>query len=109
MSELKQLQEQVLKFRDERDWAQFHNSKDLAMNLSIEAGELMELFLWKTAAEADVSKISDELDDVLMSVLLIAKNHEIDLAKALVDKLERTAKKYPVERSRGKNQKYTEL
>jgi NTP pyrophosphatase (non-canonical NTP hydrolase) len=109
MSDIKELQRKVLEFRDARDWAQFHNSKDLAMNLTIEAGELMELFLWKTPDQANVEKVSDELADVLMSVLLIAKNHEIDLAKALETKLERTAKKYPVEQSRGKNQKYTEL
>ena len=109
MSEIKDLQNKVVAFRDERDWGQFHNSKDLAMNLSVEAAELLELFLWKSPQEADLGKIREELADVFMSLLLIANNHQIDLYTALISKLEETAKKYPVELSRGKNQKYTDL
>jgi NTP pyrophosphatase (non-canonical NTP hydrolase) len=108
MNELLDLQRRVIEFRDARNWAQYHNPKDLAVCLSIEAGELLELFLWKKAEEANSARVREELADVLSSVLLIAKLYDIDLYQAVVDKLEQNGEKYPVEKSWGSNKKYNE-
>jgi NTP pyrophosphatase (non-canonical NTP hydrolase) len=108
MSDIKALQDKIIEFRDARNWAQYHNSKDLALCLSIEAGELLELFLWKTPTEADPAKLRAELADVFYSVLLLAKENDIDLKQALLDKLAENGKKYPVETSWGSNKKYTD-
>lgn len=72
MATIEELTETIVKFRDERDWAQFHNAKDLSLALSIEAAELNQLFLWKSPEEANVEKIKEELADVLNYALLIA-------------------------------------
>jgi NTP pyrophosphatase (non-canonical NTP hydrolase) len=108
MSDIKELQEKILKFRDARNWAQYHNSKDLALCLSIEASELLELFLWKDSSQADPHKLRAELADVFYSVLLLAKENDIDLKQALIDKLAENEKKYPVETSWGSNKKYSD-
>jgi len=109
MSDIKDLERRVLAFRDERAWAQFHTPKDLAMSLSIEAAELLELFLWKKPEEpVDHERIREELADVLFSALLLASHYQIDVHKAVVDKLAKTAEKYPVDKSYGSNKKYTE-
>jgi NTP pyrophosphatase (non-canonical NTP hydrolase) len=102
-------------FRDERDWKQFHHPKDLAMALSIEAAEVLELFRFQSPQEIDQkmpqlrSKLGEELADCLFFVLLMARDCQIDLAEAVRLKLEQNARKYPVELSRGRNLKYTEL
>jgi NTP pyrophosphatase (non-canonical NTP hydrolase) len=112
---LKELTARVLHHRDERDWAQFHTPKELAVSLVVEATELLSLMQWKTGeqlrqAVADKhEKIIDELADVLHSTLLLAADLKIDLAAALEQKLVKDAKKYPVEKSKGKNLKYDEL
>jgi NTP pyrophosphatase (non-canonical NTP hydrolase) len=108
MSEIRDLQERILRFRDERNWAQFHTPKDVAMCLSVEAAELLEVFLWKAPDEADPERVREELADVLYSALLLAAHYEIDVHKAVVDKLAKNAEKYPVETSWGSNKKYTE-
>src|SRR5262245_4196129 len=107
MSDIQDLQRRILHFRDERNWAQFHTPKDVAMCLSIEAAELLELFLWKKPDETpELERVREELADVLYSALLLASQFEIDVHKAVVDKLEKNALKYPVADSWGKNHKY---
>jgi NTP pyrophosphatase (non-canonical NTP hydrolase) len=112
---LKQLTDAALAFRDERDWKQFHNPKDLAIALSLEAAEVLELMQWKAGQElADhIEKkkgdLADELSDVLHAVLLLAADHDIDLGDAFLKKLEKNRKKYPVHKAHGQAKKYTEL
>jgi NTP pyrophosphatase (non-canonical NTP hydrolase) len=109
------LTERVLRHRDERHWGQFHTPKELAVSLCVEAAELLSLMQWKTGEElqqalaARREKVTDELADVLHSLLLLASDLKIDLGTALREKLAKDAAKYPVEKARGKNLKYTEL
>ena|SRR5215203_6871899 len=109
MSEIKEITDALIKFRNERDWQQFHNSKDLAVAISIEAGELLELFLWKNSDEADKDKIKNELADIFAFAFFLANNYRFDVKQIVLDKLEESGKKYPVEKSRGIAKKYTEL
>ena len=115
MSELKTLAKMVVAFRDERDWKQFHNPKDLALSLVLESAELLEVFQWKDAAATQLTAstrkaaLSDELADVFYYVLLMAHELEIDLPQALVSKLGKNADKYPADKAKGSNKKYTEL
>ena len=109
--------ELLRKFRDDRDWKQFHNPKDLAAAIAIEAGELQEHFLWKTREEvaADLSvagrrqAVVDELADVLICSLLLADCLGVDIDEAVKAKTAANAKKYPVSKARGTARKYTEL
>lgn len=113
--DLKTLTDKVIAFRDERDWKQFHNPKDMALSLVLEATELLEIFQWKQGDEiaAAVAErkgdIADELVDVLSWVLLMAHDLGIDLPRALDDKMVRNARKYPAQKARGTSRKYTEL
>ncbi len=109
MSELKELIKKIVQFRNERDWEKFHNSKDLSLALSIEAAELNELFLWKNANDVDESKLSEELADIFIYALLISEKHNLDVREIILSKLEINDKKYPIEKSRGKSEKYNEL
>ena len=112
---IQQLTERVLRHRDERHWAQFHTPKELAISLCVESAELLSLMQWKTEEELDRvlaekrDKIQDELADVLHSVLLLSSDLRIDLGEALERKLAKDAKKYPVDKARGRNTKYDEL
>ena len=112
---LTDLTARVLRHRDERDWAQFHTPKELAVSLAVEAGELLSLMQWKTGDDLREAlakrheQVRDELADVLHSVLLLASDLNVDLADALERKLAKDAKKYPVEKSRGRADKYTDL
>jgi len=108
-SEIKILTQSILKFRDDRNWAQYHNLKDLAVCLNVEAGELLELFLWKDSAEVNKEKLAEELADVFYSTLLLAHESGVDLNKALHDKLLKNELKYPVEKSFGRKEKYDEI
>ncbi len=108
-TEINQLTKAVLKFRDDRNWKQYHNLKDLALCLNVEAGELLELFLWKGADEVNKDKLRDELADVFYSTLLLAHESGVDLSEALFDKLRKNALKYPVEKAFGKREKYDDL
>jgi NTP pyrophosphatase (non-canonical NTP hydrolase) len=114
MSTLDELINHIRSFRDERDWAQFHNPKDLATALAIEAAELQELFLWKNGKEIDdviIDKkehLSEELADVAWFLLLLSHELHIDLAKAVEMKLEKNMAKYPASRVRGSSRKYNE-
>lgn len=109
MAELDQLTQSILKFRDARDWAQFHNPKDLAAALSIEAGELLEAYLWKSPKDADPAKVKEELADVLMYALLLAHEAKIDPAEAIKAKLAANEVKYPVDKSKGRSTKHDQL
>ena len=107
----------VARFRDDRDWAQFHKPKDLAAAIAIEAGELQERFLWKTdaAVERDLADparkagVAEEIADVVMFAMLLSDRLGVDLADAIAAKLAANAKKYPVKLARGSARKYTEL
>lgn len=109
MSDIKEITQALLKFRDERDWAQFHNAKDLALALNIEAAELLEAFLWKASEQADIDKVREELADVIAFALLLAEKYDLDVKQIVLQKIEQNALKYPVEKSRGRAKKYTEL
>jgi NTP pyrophosphatase (non-canonical NTP hydrolase) len=109
MSDLEELRQAVVKFTQERDWDQFHNGKDLALALSIEAAELNEAFLWKSALEVNVEKVKEELADVVNYAILIADKYNLDIKQIVLDKIRRNAEKYPVEKAYGSAKKYNEL
>ncbi len=104
-------------FRDERDWKQFHDPKNLAEAISIESSELLELFLWKDKNQiaeelkerSFKKEVADELADIFSFLLLMSDEVGVDLEKALSEKLEQNKKKYPVEKSKGKSTKYDKL
>ena len=102
----------VLQFRDERNWRQYHNPKDLALSLSLEASELLEVFQWSGGdlyCEEKKEKIREELADVLMYGIYMADACGLDLDEIVLQKLKRNEEKYPVEKAFGKKEKYTEL
>ena len=101
--------DRIKKFTEERDWAQFHNAKDLALALSIEASELNECFLWKSADQGNVNKIKEELADILIYALLFADKYNFDLNEIISQKLDKNEKKYPVDKAKGNAKKYTDL
>lgn len=107
-----ELLKQIFAFRENRNWEQFHNSKDLAISLSIEASELLENFQWKSSEEAVQSKreqIADELADVLVYAVYLAQSLDLDLEEIILAKLKKNETKYPVEKAFGKKDKYTDL
>lgn len=112
---MKKLTEQVVKFRDSRNWKQFHNPKDLAISLCLEASEVLEHFQWKNTEEMEShikknkKEVANELADVLYWVLLMSNDLNIDIEKAFALKMKENNKKYPVKKSKGKHSKYTEL
>ena len=108
-NEINELMHEIDAFTQERDWDQFHNPKDLALALSIEASELLEAFLWKRPEEAKREKVKEELADVLNYALLIASKYEFDVAEIIRAKLAKNAEKYPVEKAKGVATKYNEL
>jgi len=115
MLTVKKITSKILAFRNARDWARFHNPKDVAISLSLEAAELLEHFQWKNPKEikkhikTNKSAIADELADVLYWVLLLGHDLKIDVLAALDAKLKKNALKYPVEKAKGRYTKYTEL
>lgn len=109
MKDIEKIINSLLKFRNERDWEQFHNPKDLALALNIEAGELLELFLWKSSDEADKDKIKEELADVFAYAFLLADKYELDVKQIVLDKIKINAIKYPIDKSKGIAKKYNEL
>ncbi len=115
MSEIRTLTEKIKRFRDKRDWMQFHNHKDVALSLVLEASEVLEHFQWKKPEEVEAhgkackSEIADELADVAMYLFELADNLDIDLAKAIDVKLAKNAQKYPVAKAKGKHTKYDKL
>lgn len=115
MSDLQKLQDRVLQFRDERNWKQFHNPKDMAISLLAEATELLDEFKWKDEKAVDKHikehkvAVADEVMDVLYHVLLISADLDIDINSEFERKIKANEEKYPVNISSGKNKKYTEL
>jgi len=113
--DIKELQEKVIDFRDQRDWAKYHNPKDLAISLSLEAGELLEIFQWKSQDEVELIKtdpkqrqrVKEELGDILIYALTMAHEFGFDPAEVILEKVEINDKKYPVEKARGRADKYT--
>ncbi len=115
MKDVKELTERIIAFRDARDWKQFHNPKDVALSLVLEAGEVMEHFQWKNKEEMEKhvvenkEDIADELGDVLYWVLLMSHDLNIDVLEALEKKIKKNEDKYPVEKAKGVHTKYTDL
>lgn len=102
----------IISFRDEREWEQFHDSKNLATAISIEAAELNELFLWKSIEESeliDKDTIKEELADIFTFALLLANKHGFDVEEIIFEKMKKNALKYPVEKSKGVSTKYDKL
>lgn len=115
MKDIKELTKRIIAFRDARDWKQFHNPKDVALSMVLEAGEVMEHFQWKNKEEVEKysiehkEEIGDELADVFYWVLLMSFDLNIDILKALENKIKKNEDKYPVEKAKGKHTKYTNL
>jgi len=109
MSDLEELRKAIVQFTQERDWDQFHNGKDLALALSIEAAELNEAFLWKDASKVNVKKVKEELADIFNYAILIADKYNLDVKQIVLDKIKRNAEKYPVDKAYGSAKKYDEL
>lgn len=103
---------ELIQFRNERDWEQFHDSKNLALAISIEASELNELFLWKKGEEVEnvnLDKLKEELADVLSFAFLLAEKHNLDIFEIVSEKIKKNALKYPIEKAKGTSKKYNEL
>ena len=112
MDKYRKVIDELIKFRDDRDWEQFHDSKNLAVAISIEASELNELFLWKSAEQSDkveIDRIKEELADILSFSFLLAEKHGLDPFDILSEKIKRNGEKYPVEKAKGKSDKYDQL
>ncbi len=115
MSDIKKLTELIIKFRNRRDWKQFHNPKDASLSLVLEATEVMEHFQWKNDKEmqryikVNKQQLGEELSDVLYWVLLMSHDLGIDIMSAFKKKMSISEKKYPVSKSKGNHKKYTEL
>jgi NTP pyrophosphatase (non-canonical NTP hydrolase) len=105
-------EQKVIDFRNDRNWEQFHQIKDLLLGLNIEVSELQELFLWKSKeqqSEIKIENIRDEVADIAIYLIYICKHYNIDLLEAVNDKVAKNSIKYPVEKSRNSNKKYNEL
>lgn len=109
MNTIATLTKALVDFRNERDWEQFHNGKDLALALSIEAAELNELFLWKKPEDVDMNKLKEELADVFAYAFLLADRYQLDVADIILKKIVKNGEKYPVEKSKGNSIKYSDL
>ncbi len=108
-SGFQEIVDKLIEFRDERDWEQFHNAKDLALALNIESSELLELFLWKRPEDADTEKIKEELADIFAYAFLISEKYGFDVKEIILDKIRKNGEKYPVDKSKGSATKYNEL
>jgi NTP pyrophosphatase (non-canonical NTP hydrolase) len=108
-SDISLLTEKLVAFRDEREWGQFHNPKDLAAALSIEASELLECWLWKKPEDADLSKVREELADVFAYAFLLADRCGLDVREIVLEKIVKNELRYPVTKAKGNARKYTEL
>ena len=109
MKDIQEIIQALIHFRDERDWEQFHNPKDLALALNVEAGELLELFLWKSPKEVDKEKVKEELADVFAFAFLMAEKYNFDVKQIVLEKIGENGKKYPIEKSKGTAKKYNQL
>ena len=112
MEEYNKVIAELIKFRNDRDWEQFHDSKNLALAISIEASELNELFLWKkdnNVEDVKIEKLKEELADVLSFSFLLAEKHNLNIFDIVLEKIKKNAEKYPVEKAKGTAKKYDEL
>jgi NTP pyrophosphatase (non-canonical NTP hydrolase) len=115
MGDIAKLTEALIKFRDARDWKQFHNPKDCAISLSLEAAEVLEHFQWKGGEGVEAylkenkDKVGEELADVLYWILLMSHDLGIDIGEAFERKMEKNEQKYPVDKAKGNHAKYTDL
>lgn len=104
---MEELTKKIRKFTDDRNWDQFHNPENLAKSIVIEAGELLECFQWNN--EYDLESVKEELADVLNYCILMADKLGVDPKKIVLDKMEKNAIKYPIDKSNGKSDKYNKL
>jgi dCTP diphosphatase len=115
MPEIKQLTEKIKKFRDARDWKKFHNHKDVALSLVLEASEVLEHFQWKSPKEVEQhgkdnkEDLSDALADVAIYLFELSDNLDLDLGKAIANKMKKNGIKYPIDKAKGKYTKYNKL
>ena len=109
MNDIQEITEELIKFRNARDWEQFHNPKDLALAINIEAGELLQLFLWKNAEDADKEKVKAELADIFAFAILLANKYDFDIKEIILEKIKQNGIKYPIEKAKGTSKKYNEL
>ena len=115
MSEIKAIIDKIKKFRDDRDWMQFHDHKNMAISIILEASELLEHFQWKSKDEVEAYvkdhkvQVEEEIADIALYLFELADNLEIDLSEATEKKLAKNSVKYPAEKARGKHTKYTKL
>jgi len=115
MDEIRQITKKIKKFRDERDWMQFHDPKNMAVSIILEASELLEHFQWKTTVEVEKYArqnrldIQDEISDIALYLFELADNLGINLVEAMEQKLKKNEMKYPVEKAKGKHTKYNRL
>ncbi len=115
MSEIREITEKIKKFRDDRDWMQFHDPKNMAVSIILEASELLEHFQWKTTEEVEQyikenhGEIKDEIADIALYLFELSENLGINLIDAMEEKIKKNEMKYPVEKSRGRHTKYNKL
>ncbi len=115
MSEINEITEKIIQFRDERDWMQFHDPKNMAVSIILEASELLEHFQWKTKEEVEKyvmqnkSEIKDEIADIALYLFELANNLGISLNSAMEEKLKKNKAKYPIEKAQGKHTKYDKV
>ena len=109
MRDNEEIIEALKQFRNERDWEQFHNPKDLAIALSIESNELLELFLWKNSEDANREKVKEELADVFAFAFLLADKYQYNVKEIVLEKIKKNGEKYPVDKAKGTAKKYNEL
>jgi NTP pyrophosphatase (non-canonical NTP hydrolase) len=112
MNDISTIIKALVDFRDARNWEQFHNPKDLAMALSIEAAELNELYLWKNYNQlqsVDLTRVKEELADVFAYAFMLAEKYDLDVKEIILEKIEKNGQKYPVEKSKNIAEKYDRL
>ena len=113
--DLKSISKKIIQFRNDRDWEQYHNPKNLTQALGIEAAELQEIFLWKSTEESrnlpqgEIDRVKEELADIFIYMTYICHAFNIDIFNEVLKKIEKNAVKYPVEKSKGSNKKYNQL
>jgi NTP pyrophosphatase (non-canonical NTP hydrolase) len=109
MNDIQIITEALIQFRNDRDWDQFHNPKDLAIALNIEAGELLESFLWKESMNANPAKIKEELADVFAYAFLMADKCGLNVKDIIMEKIKQNSEKYPIDKAKGNAKKYNEI
>lgn len=109
MNDIKEITKELIKFRNERDWEQFHNPKDLAVAINIESGELLEEFLWKKHEDANKENIKEELADVFAFAFLLAEKYNFNVKQIVIEKIKKNGEKYPIDKAKGTAKKYDEL